>query len=310
MKRNFLLVLALLTFVPVLSLALDTATRSVSPVRSWSEADLATFDSDWLHFKCVEGCSPVQVGKILIDEDGRDLSPLNHLIAGASELRRTFPGPRQRYLEKKARGESAAGVTGPDLSLWFDLKVEGGRSRLASMIGELNSLDLIEIAHPAPICEPAAIFGETGDRSPDFTSMQDYLYDTPVGLDAPSAWAEWGGRGLGMKFIDVELGWVLDHEDFHPRMHFYQGGAPMDPGYYDHGTAVMGEVVGRSDGSGITGFASDARWGVVAITEDEWPTCRTTSRKPSTISTPETSGSSNCRCIRRDAPPRRWNGCR
>ena len=43
-----------------------------------------------------------------------------------------------------------------------------------------------------------------------------------VGLGA-SAWAQPGGRGAGTKFIDVELGWALNHEDFNPFNRFYTG---------------------------------------------------------------------------------------
>ena len=60
-------------------------------------------------------------------------------------------------------------------------------------------------------------FGRLRD-TPDFTNMQDYLYDTPVGLDAPSAWAQPGGYGENMQFIDVELCWTEDHEDFKQRV--------------------------------------------------------------------------------------------
>ena len=35
--------------------------------------------------------------------------------------------------------------------------------------------------------------------------MQDYLYDPPVGVDGPAAWALPGGSGTGMKFIDIEF---------------------------------------------------------------------------------------------------------
>jgi serine protease len=271
MKRSFLFLLSITILIPTFALALDTSTRKVSPVMTWGTGDLATFDAEWLHFKCVEGMNPQLMGDVLIDA-GRDMVALNSILTVATDLRRTFPGSRDEFRDMKARGERAAKVTGPDLSLWYDMRVAGGPAVLASVINDLNALAEIEIAHPAPICEPAAIIGGALPLpAPDFSGQQDYLYATPVGLDAPAAWATPGGRGAAMKFIDVELGWVLGHEEFNPATHFYQGGAAMDPGYYDHGTAVMGEVVGMDNGSGITGFAEDAQWGVVAITESEWP---------------------------------------
>jgi serine protease len=271
MRRLAVGTIAVFLLIPSFALSLDTTTRAVGPVMSWFESDLGTFDAEWIHFKCVEGSNPELVGAMLLDT-GHDMGELNGVLSRAIDLRRTFPGDRQQFRAKKSRGELKAGVTGPDLSLWYDMRVTGGRASLARTLNELNAMDIIEIAHPAPICEPAAIRGDILPLpTPDFTGQQDYLYSTPVGLDAPSAWATAGGRGDNMKFIDVELGWVLNHEDFDASKHFYQGGAAMDPAYYDHGTAVMGEVVGMVNGYGVDGFASDAQWGVVAITVGEWP---------------------------------------
>lgn len=271
MRRIRLASLAVLLIIPSFVLAIDTGTRTVGPILQWTETNLQNFDAQWIHFKCVEGSDPVLSGAMLLDAT-REMGELNALLSRADDLRRTFPGDRQEFRARKARGELKAGVVGPDLSLWYDLRVAGGRASLARTLNELNALEVIEIAHPAPICEPAALRGDILPLpSPDFTSQQDYLYSTPVGLDAPSAWATAGGRGDNMKFIDVELGWVMDHEDFDVSKHFYQGGAALDPAYYDHGTAVMGEVVGMVNGSGVDGFASNAQWGVVAITVGEWP---------------------------------------
>ncbi|MEZ4648417.1 MAG: FlgD immunoglobulin-like domain containing protein [Candidatus Eisenbacteria bacterium] len=107
--------------------------------------------------------------------------------------------------------------------------------------------------------------------TPDFTAQQGYLGASPVGLDAAAAWAETGGRGESMRFLDVELGWILSHEDFVGANQFYQSGT-IDPAYTDHGTAVLGEVVGADNGYGVTGFANEAEWGVVAIAIGDWPT--------------------------------------
>jgi len=274
---RFVIVLALLVAVAVPALALDTTTRAVSPVQAWSADDLGRFDDQWLHVKFVEGSEVELVDGRFLAGDRSVLAGVNSALTTAVTLRRTFPGDRARFRRLKAQGEAASGRPGPDLSLWYDVQLPVGRAGLASTLNTLLSQPEVEIAHPAPICESAAIWtggdrAPAGDglRTPDFTSQQDYLYDTPVGLDAPAAWALNGGRGAGMKFIDVELGWTWTHEDFNFFKQFYQGGVG-DPGYIDHGTAVMGEVVGWDNGVGITGFAGDARWGTVGITVGEWP---------------------------------------
>ncbi|MBD3221022.1 S8 family serine peptidase [bacterium] len=273
-------ILALAIVVSLLgpAAALDISTRPVGPVHDWSAGDLDRFDPAWVHVKFVEGSDVTLADGRFLAADRTDLAAVNELVTDARTLRRTFPGDRAKFRAWKDRGERASGVTGPDLSLWFDVELDGDRVRLAATINALNARPEVEIAHPAPVCDVAAIHepqavpvpADPDQRTPDFTDMQDYLYDPPVGLDAPAAWAFEGGRGAGMKYIDVELGWTWTHEDFDPFKQFYQGGIG-DPGYIDHGTAVMGEVVGRDNGYGVTGFAPDTRWGTVGITVDEWP---------------------------------------
>lgn len=280
MKRLAILAMLVLA-LPSLALALDTSTRPVSPVRAWSADDLATFDPSWLHVKFVEGSAVRLEAGQFRSERGLALADVNALVAGASALRATFTISPERGAALKAAGELASGRVGPDLSLWYDVRVEGGRPALASALNAFNADPIVEIAHPAPLCEPAVLNDPHPAATlraeaplvptPDFSGMQGYLYDPPTGMDAPAAWAQPGGRGANMHFIDVELGWTLTHEDFTAANHFFQGGAPIDPGYIDHGTAVLGEIIGGNNGYGVTGFASDTNWGVEAITVGEWP---------------------------------------
>lgn len=279
---------------------LDTATRLVSPVMEWTAADLERFDDAWIHVKFVEGTNVVTGGASFVDQPPAgaplDLSAVNASLAAedVQTVRRTFSHSRAQLREWKARGEMRARETGPDLSLWFDVRVGGGREAVARLVNELNACPQVEIAHPAPIPEPAGFIqaeenagpalarfaadgshraASGGERlpTPDFTDQQGYLYDTPLGLDAPAAWAETGGKGDGVKFVDVELCWTVDHEDFDPGGPFYVGGAGMDPYYEYHGTPVLGEVIAQHNGYGVSGFAPEVAFGVVAVTVGEWP---------------------------------------
>ena len=289
MRLPILFLLCLLSAAP--ASALDTTTRAVGPVISWTEESLERFDPSWVHVKFVEGAA-VDLSEGRFARGGVALGAVNAAVGNAVTVRRTFPGDRETFLEWKQRGERASGRPGPDLSLWYDVRLPEGRANLASVINRLNALPEIEIAHPAPVCETAGIWDHgdgpaggvqvvertgSGERdallrgsTPDFSAQQGYLYDTPIGLDAPSAWARPGGRGAGLHFIDVELGWTLSHEDFDSGNQFYQSGV-NDPSYVDHGTSVLGEVLGMDNGFGVTGFASDVTWGTVAITVGEWP---------------------------------------
>lgn len=262
--------------------AQNATPRPVAPLIEWTTDDLANFDANWVHVKFTEGMSIDIAAEAqgLIDARGADLDAVNDLLADARTVRRTFEGDPAKFRAWKAKGEAASGRPGPNLALWFDVQIDGGRAELATLINALNALDAIEIAHPAPICEPASIrsvpsllartMTAVPGGTPDFSSMQDYLYDTPVGLDAPAAWAHTGGRGLNTKFIDVELGWAHAHEDFNTLTQFHQGGG-NDPSYENHGTAVLGEVIGRPNGYGVTGFADECQWGTVGIPIGDWP---------------------------------------
>ena len=198
MKRLASLALLLCLLLPTLTLALDTTTRAVSPVRAWSEADLATFDPAWLHVKFVEGSAVRPEAGRLVSARGAELSACERAPGrrpGAALAPSTWTPPRSAAL--KAAGEAASGVTGPDLSLWFDLR--GGRRprRLAAMLNALNAHPAVEIAHPAPICEPAAIVRRSRrprrlDGIPAHAGLQ-----RPAGLPLRPARRPGRRRGLG-----------------------------------------------------------------------------------------------------------------
>ncbi len=270
MKQILCLASLLFLILTPIAHALDTHTRAISPVRTWTADDLARFDPSWLHVKFVEGTDVRLDSGRFIDDGGSDLARVNAEIGREAviEMRRTIPHDRAVLRAWKQEGERRSGVVGPDLSLWFDIRVSGGHTAVARLLNRLNACPEVEIAHPAPIAEPAII---RGDRTPDFTDQQDYLYAPPTGLDAPAAWSHSGGGGGGIKFIDVELAWSQNHEDFDFSKLFYAGGAPENPAYEDHGSAVLGEILAQHNGFGVNGFAPDVNYGTVAIDINEWP---------------------------------------
>jgi hypothetical protein len=93
--------------------------------------------------------------------------------------------------------------------------------------------------------------------TPSFESYQGYLGPAPGGIDAPAVWRR-GGRGQGVWFADVEGGWNAKHEDLPgDRITHVVGREINDPSWRAHGTAVLGEVVGRDNGKGVVGIAPD-----------------------------------------------------
>jgi subtilisin family serine protease len=93
--------------------------------------------------------------------------------------------------------------------------------------------------------------------TPSFESYQGYLGAAPHGIDAPAAWQR-GVRGAGVQFADIEGAWNAQHEDLPGDRIEHAGGAFIrDPSWRAHGTAVLGEVVGRDNGKGVVGIAPD-----------------------------------------------------
>jgi len=120
-----------------------------------------------------------------------------------------------------------------------------------------------EEAFVAPVVSlPRETRGPAGDEScpiatPSFESYQGYLGPAPQGIDAPAAWRR-GSRGGGEQFADIEGGWNAAHEDLvGERIAHIHGSSILDRGWRAHGTAVLGEVVGKDNGRGVVGIAPD-----------------------------------------------------
>ena len=250
--------------------------RAVKPVLNYTAESLETCSDCWVQIKFKEGWD-VKIGdqanagkSIFVETAKQDLTGINELIGDAVEMKRTFSGDRERFRQYKRIGELKTGIEAPDLGLWFDVRFPADRREVAEKLNACNKLDPIEIAIPVPAVSQATFSpGTIPSTTPDFTKQQGYLYDTPLGLNAPAAWALPGGRGDGVKFIDVELGWSRDHEDFDQSKFFFNGHAGagnevFNEYFFNHGTAVLGEVVGMDNDFGVVGFASDALWGTVA----------------------------------------------
>ena len=92
--------------------------------------------------------------------------------------------------------------------------------------------------------------------TPDFTASQQYLDYAPAGVDARYAWTIPGGGGAGVRVIDCEWSWNFSHEDLLGN----SGGVVVGAGAgnSNHGTAVVGEIGGDRNATGITGIAPDA----------------------------------------------------
>lgn len=190
------------------------------------------------------------------------------------------------------RSVGEANGSGPlaDLNLYFRFILPASADVYAqarTWLAELAALPQVEVAFAEPIAIPAArgsgqatallsaqpsrlppervILREHAARpaTPDFEGLQGYLGPAPSGINARAVWGLPGGRGAGVRVLDIEGAWVWNHEDLKPP--FFTAGTPSGYQFWrDHGTAVMGEMAGQNNGYGVTGICSDIGIGGVA----------------------------------------------
>ena len=122
----------------------------------------------------------------------------------------------------------------------------------AAIDGLLDALKLwvgiVEDARRMPTPTDPAVVGTGNPRFAD----QGYLRPAPFGIGVQAAWAA-GADGSGTRFVDLEQGWLLAHEDL-------PTGIPLLAGInkqvsQPHGCAVLGIVAAIDNAVGIAGIA-------------------------------------------------------
>jgi hypothetical protein len=200
------------------------------------------------------------------------MDKLNQLLQSAIVLGVTplFTSDPETLRMRRRSAEKRSGREHAFLENYFWINL-APRSQGEKFVDALNALTIVEIAYLPPIPQSPDIPPAT----PDFEPEQGYLEPArQQGIDARYSWTRPGGRGSGMRVVDVEAGWNHSHEDL-PNPFFTLGiGGLNTPGFdFDgdgvpdnsHGTEVLGVLVGRNDGRGVTGIASDAEYAVVSV---------------------------------------------
>lgn len=121
------------------------------------------------------------------------------------------------------------------------------------ILGILRRHDKVELAY----LETGSVIPPSLAEVNNSTSIhQGYLKPAPTGIDAVCAWNKEGGDGKGIKFIDIEQGWNLGHENFSA------GTFPLTglnfPAFRDHGESVLGVVLKHHNSDGSKGIAPNA----------------------------------------------------
>jgi serine protease len=226
---------------------------------------------DLLVVKFIEGSDVRLRNGHFVANDRVDLSPVEQILNLYPETRvaRMFQRPEEEYQIEREVGQLNTGRQLADLNLYYAF---GPRSLMEArnLLRDLNTLDIVECVYPEPIPEVASLMVPDILLPPDYVDSQDYLEDSPIGVDAYDGWTYPGGKGENVQMIDVELGWNWDHYDLPDP--FFTGGTPSsDVGYINHGTAVLGEIRGTENTFGVTGISPLVPVGGVAININDWP---------------------------------------
>lgn len=201
-----------------------------------------------------------------VEAETVDPEPVARALASAGAAMHPLFGPEARLRSQASAQAAATGTAPPNLATYYLVEVDP--SRAADLAAQLRELDGIDGAYIAPPAEPAididvlqnmAPAAEAAPpASPNLTARQVYLDPAPVGVDARYAWTVNGGRGAGVKIIDIEGAWRFDHEDLVAKQGGTVGTPSSDLGWRNHGTAVVGEFGGDDQTFGVTGISPDA----------------------------------------------------
>jgi subtilisin family serine protease len=146
------------------------------------------------------------------------------------------------------------------------------RANAEEIARKLQALKEVDVAYVESGPAPPPV---TPTDDPRFAN-QGYLTAAPEGIDATWAWGFTDGYGVG--FVDLEQGWLLNHEDLAAANITLISGLNQD--YQSHGTSVLGEVLATDNTRGDVGIAPRARGRVVS----EWRTSTTFSTAAAILS--------------------------
>ncbi len=188
---------------------------------------------------------------------------------------RSHPVVRRRSVGEVLEREASRdpGVRIPSLASYFVVDPRDWKDleHAGHFLLELRANQDVELAYREPAVRTAGTARPWAvDPTDPFVKDQGYLDPAPKGIGANTE-EVWGDfNGAGVRFVDLEAGWNFQHVDLpqHGRKR-----KPLinknDRTEADHGTAVLGVVLGQEDGVGITGIAPKADFrGVVSHVEN------------------------------------------
>ena len=206
--------------------------------------------------------SGVQLTDGLFERGETLLDDVNVTLASRGAMPRRMFMQSDAWLDGwRATGEARSGVALHELKLFYFIDVPAGQD-VGLLCDALNAHDIVTLAWPAPsgsdpVLAPGQLGGPEGG-TPQLVSAQTYRASAPEGVDAEYGNSFSGGRGIGVTIADCETGWTDDHEDLAANIQGEFVGF-QNPSYpWDHGTAVMGEMLGGANSFGVRGLSWEA----------------------------------------------------
>lgn len=170
---------------------------------------------------------------------------------GGRRLISSVPLARLAELERRELDGEAA--MKPGLADYWRLDARRSPAPLSEIAAALQAVQEVGLVY----CEPGVRDSAFPSDDP-LSSAQRYLDPAPVGVGARWFWEQPHGDGEGMQFVDLEQGWLRDHEDL-PPYELLCGDNRDGSGYVgDHGAAVLGIVAGVDNDRGVIGMAPRA----------------------------------------------------
>ena len=214
-----------------------------------------------------------------MDSGAREAELQQTLSTNGLELVPVFGETETEVASFVARAEKAAPAANLSRMSTFYIIQTTPDTNLERVVVDLNQLDIVEGAYIKPFGEPPVYYesdkppgsqADSGGSVPittNLTTHQTYLDAAPVGVDARYAWTLAGGRGDGVNIIDVEGGWNFSHEDLAVNSGGLISGFnhTTDARWFQHGTAVLGEMGGDTNSFGVTGICPNAQLRAISV---------------------------------------------
>jgi len=172
-----------------------------------------------------------------------------------------FPGAVEGKLAglvelAKQRDPSYAKLPPPRFEDYFRIAIPP-RVDGAELVRAIRRFDVVELAYVEPPPLPPPV-----DESDDPEAAKQFFLGAAAdptasgawsSIDARAAWDYDGGDGAKQAFVDLERGWLLDHDDLDE--HGISIISGLNELYPSHGTSVLGIVAARDNKIGCIGIA-------------------------------------------------------